>query len=456
MKSYRCLVIVALTVAALTSLSSGEIKTVVGHHSNQNAAAGFVFENVPAPSQSDAAQKAVFTLVHGRRDRNGANLSVLHDGKAPTGQDQPGTNFFLAANTEGGRILVDWQKVIAIKQVNTYSWHPNTRGPQVYTLYAADGSATGFDAQPKKGTDPTSCGWTLLANVDTRPRQGRGGGQYGVCISDSAGNLGSFRYLLFDVRPTTTTNAFGNTFYSEIDVVEPTSPVVPIAAPKPGEGAREVVRVDRGKYEITIDTTETPDLTKWCHDELAPVVRQWYPRLVAMLPSDGYEAPTRVTITFSESMRGVAATGGSRVRCAASWFRGQLNNEAKGAVVHELVHVVQNYGLARRNRDRTRTPGWVVEGIADYIRWFLYEPHSHGAEMTARNIGRARYDASYRVSANFLNWVTNTCDKDIVAKLNAAAREGRYSEDIWKDATGKTLGELGAEWKAAKEAKVRG
>jgi hypothetical protein len=27
-----------------------------------------------------------------------------------------------------------------------------------------------------------------------------------------------------------------------------------------------------------------------------------------------------------------------------------------------------------------RTPGWVVEGIPDYIRWFLYEPQSHGAD----------------------------------------------------------------------------
>ncbi len=451
MKSFRCLVVVAVMVATLTSMSSAEITTIIDLHSNQDAAAGFVFKNVPAPSQSDAGQKATFTLVDGRRDRNGGDLDVLHDGKAPTEEDQPGTNFFLAG---GGRVLVDLQKAIEVKQVNTYSWHPNTRGPQVYKLYAAGGSASGFEAQPKKGTDPKTCGWTLLASVNTCPEQGQGGGQYGVSVSDSAGNLGTYRYLLFDISPTTMDGPFGDTFYSEIDVVDSTSPVVPIAAPKPGEGIKEVVQIENGKYEIIIDTTETPDLSKWVHDELAPVVKQWYPRLVAMLPSDGYEAPTRVTILFDADMRGVAATGGSRVRCAATWFRTQLNNEAKGAIVHELVHVVQNYGLARRNPNRTRTPGWIVEGIADYIRWFLYEPHSHGAEITARNIDRARYDASYRVSANFLNWVTNTYDKEIVAKLNVAGREGRYTDQIWKDATGKTLEELGAEWKSVMEAKV--
>jgi hypothetical protein len=89
-----------------------------------------------------------------------------------------------------------------------------------------------------------------------------------------------------------------------------------------------------------------------------------------------------------------------------------------------------------------------VEAIADYIRWFLYEPETRGAEITAKNVARARYDASYRVSGNFLNWVSKTYDKELVRKLNAAAREGKYSEDLWKEYTGHTVGELGDEWKA--------
>ena len=132
-------------------------------------------------------------------------------------------------------------------------------------------------------------------------------------------------------------------------------------------------------------------------------------------------------------MRGVAGTSGNRVFCGGPWYRRNLKGEALGSIVHELVHVVQQYGRARlRNPDAARTPVWVVEGIADYIRWFLYEPQTHGAEITRRNLARARFDASYRVSANFINWVTKTHDKDIVKKLNAAAREGRYSDELWK------------------------
>lgn len=456
MRSHTTSVTAITAILMLAAISRAEIKTSFGHHRNQDAGASFKFTDIPSPSQSDAAAKATFTIVDGQRDRNGGDLDKLHDGKIPTEDDQPAESFFFSTGTDGGRILVDLGGAIAIHQVNTYSWHPDTRGPQVYTLYASNGDVNGFNPQPKRGTDPQTCGWKRLAQVDTRPKEGDYGGQYGVSISDSAGTLGKYRYLLFDISRTEAADPFGNTFYSEIDLVEPNAPVV-VAAPAiqpAGEVRREIVEAEGG-YQITIDTTETPDLTEWAHKDLAPVVRAWYPKLVTMLPSEGYEAPKRVSVTFSASMQGVAATGGTRVRCAAGWFRQNLQGEAKGAVVHELAHVVQNYGIARRtNPNATRTPGWVVEGICDYIRWFLYEPQTHGAEITSRNIARARYDANYRISGNFLNWVTQTYDKDIVRKLNAAARQGKYSEDLWKTATRHTVQELGDEWKASIEKKI--
>lgn len=69
---------------------------------------------------------------------------------------------------------------------------------------------------------------------------------------------------------------------------------------------------------------------------------------------------------------------------------------------------------------------------------------------------RVRYDASYRVSANFIHWVTETYDREIVRKLNAALREGRYRAELWKDATGRTLDELGEEWKKSLEKTLSG
>ena len=55
--------------------------------------------------------------------------------------------------------------------------------------------------------------------MDTRPPQGDGGGQYGVSINGAGGSLGKYRYLLFDCFVTEVGDDWGNTFYSEIDVV---------------------------------------------------------------------------------------------------------------------------------------------------------------------------------------------------------------------------------------------
>jgi hypothetical protein len=89
----------------------------------------------------------------------------------------------------------------------------------VYNLYGANGSDPTFNPKPDEHTHPVSCGWKLIAMVDTRPEQGEGGGQYGVNITETTGTLGKFQYLLFDSVPTEVNDPFGNTFFSEVDVV---------------------------------------------------------------------------------------------------------------------------------------------------------------------------------------------------------------------------------------------
>ncbi len=63
---------------------------------------------MPPPANNDAATNAKFTLVDGTRDGNVGDLAVLHDGRVPTGEDQPAANFFCSrAGTDGGRIQID-------------------------------------------------------------------------------------------------------------------------------------------------------------------------------------------------------------------------------------------------------------------------------------------------------------------------------------------------------------
>ncbi len=90
-----------------------------------------------------------------------------------------------------------------------------------------------------------------------------------------------------------------------------------------------------------------------------------------------------------------------------------------------------------------RAPGGLVEGIADYIRFWKYEPGKAG-KLTPE---RARYDGSYRVTAAFLAFVTEQYDPKLVNKLNAALRGGTYDVAMWKELTGKAVEELNQEWR---------
>jgi hypothetical protein len=197
--------------------------TVVVDRNWPSATRAFKFAHVPSPSATDAATDAKRLLVDGTMDDNGATLAALTDGLVPHEEDEPGSNFFFEAGTTGGAFRLDLGRALPVAQVNSYSWHPNSRGPQVYALYVSDGTAAGFEGAPKGGVDPTKVGWTWVANVDTRPPGGEMGGQYGVSVALPA-TAAPVRYLLFVCSATETNDEWGNTFYSEIDVIARASP----------------------------------------------------------------------------------------------------------------------------------------------------------------------------------------------------------------------------------------
>ena len=194
-------------------------------------------------------------------------------------------------------------------------------------------------------------------------------------------------------------------------------------------------RGNQRKAVFTIDTTEAPELQDWA-DAMRPEIEKWYPRIVEYLPSEGYTPPKSFTITF-KNMDGVAYTSGTSVVCAAAWFKAHPDDQ--GAIIHELVHVVQQY-RGRRN------PGWLVEGVADYLRWFKYEPIE---KRPHPNPVRAKYTDSYRTTAAFLEFVATNYDHEIAVHMNEAMRQSRYSPDLWTEYTGKSIDDLWADYIAA-------
>ena len=207
-------------LAVTASLASAQPTVTIAHNDNKSANPEFKFANVPSPSRDDAAAHARVLMVDGEADANGGDVSALTDGVLPTSGDQPRRNFFVTAGSGGARVLIDLGKPLDIAAINSYSWHPNSRAPQVYRAWASDGSEANFLSEPKANVDPRTAGWRVIATVDTRSAdEDKDGGQFGVSITVQKGSLGRIRYLLFDFYVTEVADNFGNTFYSEIDVI---------------------------------------------------------------------------------------------------------------------------------------------------------------------------------------------------------------------------------------------
>ncbi len=188
----------------------------------------------------------------------------------------------------------------------------------------------------------------------------------------------------------------------------------------------------KNPVEIVPDATDAPELKEWL-DDVAKLCEKQYPMLCDELKSDGFTPPTRITMTLKKDEKGVAYASGTRIVGAVSYF--EKHKDDVGAFVHETAHCVQQY-KGRGN------PGWLVEGVADYVRFFKYEPNKPKPLAPEK----AKYDGSYRTTAAFLEYVVATHDKEAVRKLNDAMRKGKYSPDLWKDITGKTVEDLGRDW----------
>jgi len=185
--------------------------------------------------------------------------------------------------------------------------------------------------------------------------------------------------------------------------------------------------------EYEIDVADAPEMKEWA-DKVARLCEQWYPKIGEALKSEGFRPRTWVRLSLKGDYKGVAMAGGGNITGSVKFFKDHPDD--LGAMIHETVHIIQAY----RGRGN---PGWLVEGVADYIRFFQYEPGKIGRI----NAARAHYNGSYRVTAAFLAFITNKYDKNLVPKLNALMRDGKYKDEVFREFTGKTLKELDEEWR---------
>lgn len=197
-------------------------------------------------------------------------------------------------------------------------------------------------------------------------------------------------------------------------------------------------QVTAAELNVEVDSSETPDLAKWASDS-GDLIREWHPRIANLLPSPEFTAPTQVRLVMRKTDEGVAATSGNVINVSSHWI--EKHPEDIGLVVHELVHVVQSY-------PPRGGPFWVTEGIADYIRYAIYE----GKPLSQFPVERRPrgYERGYGIAGGFLLWLETGPAPGIVNRLNTACRQRKYNDEIFTEATGRSLEELWNEYAGLK------
>lgn len=191
-----------------------------------------------------------------------------------------------------------------------------------------------------------------------------------------------------------------------------------------------------GAATFTLNCEEAPDLQEW-GEKAKTLCEEWYPKLVKEYGSEGFKPRQKVNIVIKKTMGPPAAAGGGTISVNAEHVRKHPGDV--GMMVHELFHVVQAY--PRQKGD----VGWLTEGLADYVRFWQYEPQTKQRQIDKE---KASYRNSYRVTGAFIGWLEKKTPGSAV-KLNAQMRKGGNDETIFKEVIGTDVDTL---WKEFVEA----
>ncbi len=191
--------------------------------------------------------------------------------------------------------------------------------------------------------------------------------------------------------------------------------------------------INKGKFTLVFLYDVTAN-DKALRERLRNVFFTVYPKEAAM-----YNKHTAKKVTFfmDPAYDGVAATGNDTVRFNPEWFR--KHPDDIDVVTHEAMHIVQAYS-------ETEAPGWITEGIADYVRYKMGVDNVGAGWKLPDYNAKQNYDNSYRVTARFFVWIEQHYNKDFVKQLDDVMRRHTYTDDFAKGHTGKTFAELWAEY----------
>ena len=106
---------------------------------------------------------------------------------------------------------------------------------------------------------------------------------------------------------------------------------------------------------VNLNVSRVPRLGNWGF-HAKELIKLWSPRIARILDIEDY--PHNINLTIQKSDEGIAFADSNAITVSSHWV--EKYPEDIGLIVHEAAHLVQLYPEFE--------PGWVTEGIADYIR----------------------------------------------------------------------------------------
>ena len=186
---------------------------------------------------------------------------------------------------------------------------------------------------------------------------------------------------------------------------------------------------------VHLDVEEVPEHAAWGRTAQSLMV-EWHPRIAHVLAIPGVDPSSDVTLRLERATEGIGATTGAKVTVFSCWI--DKHPEDFGLVIHELAHVIQGYPKIE--------PTWVTEGIADYVRWAVYEEKPPSWFLVPK--ADRGYTKGYGVTAGFFLWLETHQAPGIVSKLNQAMRATQYEPSLFETLTGEDLDVLWARYVA--------
>lgn len=197
----------------------------------------------------------------------------------------------------------------------------------------------------------------------------------------------------------------------------------------PKASAQDSLRIEKDGWTLDFLQPST-GFAPQTKQQLIDLYFNVYPQLVKAFNPD---ATRIVKVKIDTAYDGVAYASRGQIVISSHWLH--KNPGDIDVLTHELMHIVQAY-------PGRSGPGWLVEGIADYVRYKYGIAHEAAGWQLPALKDDHHYTSSYRVTARFIAWVEETQSPGIVKLLDQALRNRQYQVQIWEKQTGTSLDDL--------------